>query len=104
MKEKIQPEVGMGGTIQIGSDCYPVTIVDVFPNRKTIIIQNDKSVRTDNNGMSESQEYTYLRNTMAAKEKFTYRKNGYWIRKGSSMSQGSPLFIGHRRRYYDFSF
>lgn len=104
MRERIEPEVGMAATISVGSDSYPATIVEVSSNRKTIKVQKDDAVRTDTNGFSESQTYEYSRNIFAHKDTFTLRKNGRWIRKGFDMNSGTPIWIGHRRKYWDPSF
>lgn len=54
-------QVGDGVTQCVGSDCYPFTVVEVLsPNR--IVIQGDNFYRTDNNGQSEMQDYTYSPN------------------------------------------
>ena len=95
---------GMGGTVSVGSDSYPVTVVTVFPGGRGVLVQDDNAVRVDKNGISESQEYEYSENLQGCIDHFTLRRNGRWIRKGSSMRQGTPLHIGHRRMYRDPSF
>ena len=97
------PEVGMGATLLGWSDRYPATIVEVAPNGKKVGIQEDDFKRTDNNGMSEMQEYEFTPNTSRTIVYYTLRKNGRWVRKGESMN-GASLQIGQRRAYYDFSF
>lgn len=98
------PEVGMGATILMYSDRYAATIVRVHENGKTVYVQRDHAVRTDSNGISESQEYQYSPNANATIETYTLRSNGRWIRKGESMKHGTGLSIGSRDEYYDFSF
>ena len=62
---KGQPEatVGMGATILMHSDRHAATIVDVFTKygRLHVKVQRDKATRTDSNGMSDSQDYTFER-------------------------------------------
>lgn len=94
------PELGMGATIGVGSDSYPATIIYISKNKHTIFLQEDHSKRIDKNGMSESQEYEYIRDATAPIQKATLRKNGKYAVVGSKQSIG----IGFRRRYYDFSF
>jgi hypothetical protein len=53
------PIVGMGATITYGSDHHPATVIKILSNGRRLILQEDKSIRTDNNGMSESQSYDY---------------------------------------------
>ncbi len=89
------PEVGMGATILGWTDRYPATIVKVTPCQ--VHVQEDFAVRTDSNGMSESQEYEYSPNPKAHVEIFRKTKRGW--RSGSRC-----LSIGRREKYYDFSF
>lgn len=97
---EITPQIGEGATVRVGSDCYPYTIIDVSESGKTIYLKEDRVERTDNNGMSECQEYNYFRNPEGAEVKATKRKNGSWKLTGSN----SLVTIGIRRKFYDFSF
>jgi hypothetical protein len=99
MEKKI-PEVGMGATIQHWSDRTPATIIQVAPNLKQIVLQEDKSVRTDNNGMSEYQEYTFSTDTEGRIFTATLRKDGRYRLTGSK----ELVSIGTRSKFYDFSF
>lgn len=94
------PEVGMGVTIQYGSDSEPATIIQVSQSGKRIVLQKDSYTRTDNNGMSESQTYDYQPDPQGTIHIATLRKDGRYrlIRSKVTVS------VGNRRRYYDFSF
>lgn len=94
------PELGMGATIQVGSDSYPGTIIQITRNGKRIVVQEDLATRTDSNGMSECQEYTYQPNPNGAIHIATLRKDGRYRITGCK----TPISIGFRRKYYDFSF
>jgi hypothetical protein len=100
--------VGMPATIGFYSDSHPGTVIEVKRNPKgeykTIVVQEDNSKRSDDNGMSESQSYTYTRNPEGAKYTWTLRKNGRYVEKGRDIGQGVHLGLGYRRKYYDFSF
>lgn len=98
----MEPEVGMGATICMWTDRRPCTVLTV--SGKTVTIQLDHANRTDKNGMSEEQDYTYERNPNGAILTFTLRKNGRWIKKGDTMEHGNSLSIGIREKYHDFSF
>lgn len=98
------PEVGMGATVLMFSDREPATVVIIAPNGKQIGIQRDNAKRTDTNGMSESQDWEFSPNPTAAIEYYTLRKNGQWIKEGNSMKNGEVILLGHRDKYYDFSF
>ena len=103
--EKTTPKVGMGVTQCIGSDRYPFTVIEVSENLKTVVIQLDTYSRTDSNGLSESQEYEFSRNSDGEKITLTLRKNGCYVQKGQPM-RGSGYFyrIGTRSAYRDPSF
>lgn len=94
------PSVGTGATIHIGSDSYPATLIQVTQNGKRIVLQDDEATRIDNNGMSESQEYTYQPNPNGAIHIATLRKDGRYRLMGEKI----PVSIGFRRKYYDYSF
>lgn len=98
------PTVGQGGTILGWSDRSPCTVVEVSPSGKTVVVQDDSYTRTDSNGMSESQDYTFTPNPNGGKTTYTLRKNGRWVVKGQGMNAGNHLSLGKRDRYYDFSF
>lgn len=94
------PTQGMGVTIQYHTDRQPGTIIDITHNGKRIVIQEDSVNRIDNNGMSESQEYTYHNNPDGAIHVATLRADGSW----RLMGEKTTVYLGYRDRYYDFSF
>jgi len=96
------PEVGMGATMLLWSDRHAGTVVEV--KGKRLVWQRDKATRADTYGMSDCQSYTYEANPEGETEAFTLRKNGEWVREGSSMKSGTTLGLGYRREYYDYSF
>jgi hypothetical protein len=98
--EKNTPEVGMGATINHWSDRSPATIIQVSPSRKQIVLREDHADRTDNNGMSECQEYTYTPDEGGRIYTATLRKDGRYRLTGSKES----VTIGSRRKFHDFSF
>jgi len=111
MGNSLQPDpfVGQGATFLSWTDRYPGTVVSW--DGKRVGVQEDKYVRVDGNGMSESQEYTFTPNTEATIRYFQKNKNGDWkavvfneeTKRWNKVSCGG-LHIGHRERYYDFSF
>lgn len=98
-----EPTVGMGATECWYTDRHACTITKVSPDGKTIETVRDIAIRTDKNGMSDSQEYTYLPGDGHATV-WTRRANGRFIRKGDSMRNGLQLLVGERDEYYDHSF
>lgn len=97
------PTVGMGVTFLHYTDRDAGTIIEVR-NSRTIVVQEDIATRTDTNEMSESQSYTFSPNPNGPKGTYTLRKNGQWVKRGIKMNQGGCLLIGHRSKYYDYSF
>ena len=105
MKKKLttsnpRPEIGMGVTWSVGSDRYPGTIIDISASGKRITFQEDSATRTDSNGMSESQTYTFQSDPQGTIHTASLRKDGRWRITGSKM----PVYIGNRAKYYDYSF
>jgi hypothetical protein len=101
-----KPGVGKGATICYYSDRVPCTIVEVGKNH--VVVQEDRYTRTDSNGMSESQSYTYERNPEGAIKTFkrTRKFKDFFTDNGRAKygEYGCSLRIGNRERYFDFSF
>ena len=91
----VAPQVGMGVTLLFWTDREAGTIIKVNP--KTFTVQMDHAKRTDNNGMSESQEYEYTPNPNGRIYVFRLTKKGW-------RSKGTGCLIGQRRQYHDYSF
>lgn len=98
----LAPEIGMGATILSWSDRRAATITVIDKNGKRIGVVEDVATRTDNNGMSDSQEYAYSPGTGNPRF-FTLRKNGAWVAEGDSI-KGQRILIGTRDHHHDFSF
>lgn len=96
------PEVGMGATQVCFSDRHAFTVVEVSKSGKRITVQQDKATRTDKNGMSDCQDYTFEPNPNGSKHTLSLRKNGRWIEVGGSQSDFT-YSIGHRAEYYDYT-
>lgn len=96
----MKPQIGMGITINGWTDRTPGTIIQISLSMKQIVIQEDKATRTDNNGMSESQSYTYEVDPNGAIQTATLRKDGTYRITGSTRL----VHLGDRRKYHDYSF
>jgi len=96
----LTPEVGMGVTLLSWTDRSPATIVAVAKNGNSFICQEDSWVRTDKNGMSDCQEYTYSPNPDGMTYRVRKNKAGLWVRVVTTLN----VVLGSRERYYDFSF
>lgn len=112
------PEVGMGVTILHWTDRSAGTITEVrkagkAKPRTLLVITSDFATRTDDNGMSESQEYEYTRNPNGVSYTFRETESGGWeeVRWSAKANRwvkceggGHGLRVGERRAYHDFSF
>jgi hypothetical protein len=98
------PEIGMGATVICWSDRKAGTIISV--SEKEFAIQEDYSQRSDSNGMSDSQSYSYTPNSMGYVWTFKRvsrgKAKGQWRENG--VKDGYGVRIGTRDQYYDFSF
>jgi hypothetical protein len=94
------PTVGMGTTELCWTDRHAYTVVEVVSDRK-IIVQRDTATRSDKDGMSDSQSYTYTPNPNEPRLVLTLRKDGKWRRMGDS---GNVFALGFRQEYQDYSF
>jgi hypothetical protein len=74
------PEVGMGATLQIGSDRYAYTVERVSETGKTLWAVDDGS---------------------GAQSRFSLRANGRW---GQAKCKGVYLYLGVKENYRDPSF
>ena len=103
----VKPEVGMGVTEVCWTDRHPYTIIKVESERE-IVVQADKAIRQDKNGMSECQDYRFETDTRGNVSVLVLKKSkkspsGKWVRKGDSIN-GTRYLLGERREYHDYSF
>ena len=101
----INPYVGMPCTIQIGSDRYAATVVFVSSKGTKIVVREDTAIRTDDNGMSESQTYRFEPNPAGQEHDF-FRPRLPQEHPGLMVwgRQGKALVLGERSAYHDYSF
>lgn len=99
----IEPTLGMGVTYGIGSDRYPYTIIKIVSSRK-IVIQADRAIRIDKNGLPGPQVYEYHQDSNAATRTLTLRKNGRWVLEGDPIKSSGCYTLGQRQAYTDPSF
>lgn len=100
----IVPTVGMGATVCYYSDRHAGTIITVSKSGKRVTVQEDTATRTDKNGMSDAQAYSYEPNPNGSVTTFSKRKNGCWVRVGEGSRSGTGLVLGTRDEHYDYSF
>ena len=93
------PTVGMGATELMWTDRHAYTVVKVCTPRK-VMVRRDTATRTDKNGWSEDQTYTFEPGKEGYDEAVTLRKDGKW--RGSN--GGSLFTLGRRDEYSDPNF
>lgn len=91
-------KVGAPVTMSWYSDQHAGTIVKISPSGRYIDVQRDYAVRTDKNGMSDSQSYDYYADPQGAVQRCYRDSNGNYNGKGFHVT------IGTRREYHDYGF
>lgn len=93
-----EPVVGMGATECCWSDRHAYTIIKV-KSKCRLLVQQDIAIRTDDNGMSECQDYKFKPNPKGRIVELIKTKHG-WKELGGC----THYLIGTRDEYYDYSF
>ena len=90
------PKIGEGATEICWSDRHAGTVIRLRPH--AVLWRRDIAKRTDTNGMSECQQYTYSPDPNSSVKVFKFTPRGY------KSDTGSYLSIGYRNEYHDYSF
>jgi hypothetical protein len=69
---KVSPQIGMGATVCGYSDRYACTVVWVDQPKGVLSVRKDIAKRTDKNGISEDQEYSYTPDSNGIEYSFKY--------------------------------
>jgi hypothetical protein len=88
-------KIGDGATISVGSDSYPATVIKVTP--KSITVQEDYATCISGNSHnSEDQRWQITRDLSGriTTARWSEKRQRY-------QSHGTPVYVGHRRRYND---
>ena len=105
-------EVGMYATKYLWSDRAAYEVVEVV-NQKNIFVRRLKAIRTDDNGMSECQDYRFESDTSRRPVELKKGKKGwydvwrYTDRDGKERCQKHEdwnISFGVADEYYDYSF
>lgn len=98
------PVVGMGATEYCWSDRHAYEIIEVKDARHITVRAYDCR-RTDNNGMSECQDYEYVSNPDGEICHLFLTQKGVWRERYGNRKLGCNRWgIGHAEEYYDYSF
>ena len=107
------PVIGMGGTVLHWTDRHAVTVVSIAVGGKSILTRDDIAIRTDANGMSDAQSYSFEQDPNGAERRWKLANDGTWRAAQTSASgrvlfvgggKGERLALGYRSHYHDFSF
>lgn len=97
-REVVQPApaVGLGCTVGYYEDRHAATVIAVSPSGAKVTVQEDRATRTDKNGMSQTQSYSFERSTDGAVHVFHRQGDG------SYATRGKRLTLGVRSHYHCF--
>ena len=104
-KQPGEVQLGDGATKIVGSDRYPLTVIEIKDEGKTLVLQHDNYTAL-HRGLTENQKYSYAPNTAAATVEVTHRKDGTWIKRGERLVKRGNIryFIGVREAYWNPSY
>ena len=98
---KVQPQpapvVGDPCTVCYAADRHAATVIAVSASGYKVTVQEDTATRTDRNGVSSAQAYSYARNPNGKIHTFYRRGNRYG-------QDGIALRIGEREEYYSYEY
>ena len=97
-QRRLKPVVGMGATMQIGSDSYAYTITAVSPSGHRITMQRDRTVPTKASkpiGYVASGPHMYTADPEGTIEIATRRQDGRYRLKGAAYYGAVTLGIRH---------
>ena len=101
--------IGDGATLLGWSDRHACTVVEVFKKGKFdyIVVQQDIATRTDDNGISEQQSYSYEPDLDGNLYTFRIKNNNFeGVRLNENnryVKSSRSVVVGERDEYYDFS-
>lgn len=94
------PEVGDGATVLSWTDRRAATVIAVSPTGHRVTVRFDTATRTDSNGMSDAQSYSFEPNPDGVERTYSRRKDGAYREVGGD----ARVLFGGRDHYHDFSF
>lgn len=96
-----------GATVLHWTDRSAYFVNEVGKSGKVAVIERAKAIRSDNNGMSDSQSYTFERNENTQEIVVRFRYGRWWEEHNNDGKKHySPINIkfGMMSEYYDYSF
>lgn len=103
---KISPTENAGGYCPVGSDRYPIHVIYVSVDKRTLGFVKCDMYRIDNNGISEEQEWKCVPRTQDYGNPTIARlcKNGHYYTRGGMESGKLVCPTGQYEAYQDPSF
>lgn len=105
--EPVPPEVGIAATLIVGSDCYPMRVVEIRGKRVTVArIEHYEAAAviefrdTGGYGWDKTIDVTHPTVHLGGREVYTLRKNGRYVREGEGQ-WGLRIVFGHAKDYRD---
>jgi hypothetical protein len=95
-----KPQIGIGVTECWHSDRKVGTIIEVSPSGHRAKFRYDKTIRTDDNGMSCEQEYRYEPDPSGGIRTIFLANDGMWRIYGG----GQRVILDQRNAYHDYEF
>ena len=99
-----EPVVGMGVTELCWTDRHAHEVIEVKDARH-ITIRRLTAIRTDDNGMSECQDYKFVSDPNNMTTRLFRDKKGVWRERIGTHQLGTARYaVGYAQEYYDYSF
>ncbi len=92
------PAIGQHGSYNIGSDCYPCTVVEVSKSGHKIVVEMDAFNAGEGHDYFGQQNWVCVRREGGPRKEFTRRQNGRYVSKGSKCGS---LSLGGWHAYRD---
>lgn len=90
------PYVGQPATVCVGTDRHPATVIAVSRSGAKVTVRQDRAIRLDDNGMSDSQHYAFEEDPAGEVRVFHRGEHGYRAR-------GYVLRLGARSAFHDYT-
>ena len=94
----VVPQVGTHGSYGIGSDAYPVTVVEVSKSGHRVVVEQDDFHVISGTTLDGSAEFGYTRREGGPRRVFTLRSDGRYRIAGAKNYGGLNLNGWYARR------
>jgi|ERR1035437_900944 hypothetical protein len=95
-----KPKIGMGATVFHYTDRSAATVERISKSGKVVWLREDRAVRLDKYGQSETQSYMFEPIAYGKLFRASKRKDGQW----RISNDDRKVVLGVRDAYHDYSF